>query len=215
MEKEQLEQLKNESAGENARPPAENKKSAYLGKYRKYLSKKNIIWAVIGVLIIAGGAYFRPKIFKPAPKSIHQVAIVVRGQQNPNPAEDARSSLKAGDVLAVQSEDHKWSNTEKISYLILKMNLTDEQAAKLTQAKERELKFKDLSKEERKRIEEEKKRAKDEGRKYEEEPRRETLIAREYYIDLIKYFPDFKAIDLMKGQPYQDKVYDWGIVDKK
>lgn len=218
MQKEQLEQLKNETNKTKAEPdaalaglkPTEKQKSGKI-----FLKKKNVILGLIGLVIIAGGAYFYPKIFKKAPKTIYEAAIMVRSQQASDPAEDARSSLKAGDALVIQKDGHKWSNTEKISYLILKMNLTENQKQKLTQAKEKEIKFKDLPQEEQDRINEDKKRAKEAGEEYMEEPRRETLIAREYYIDLIKHFPDFSAVDLLNGQPYLDEVYDWGVVNRK
>lgn len=224
MEKEQLEQIKSESQAEDAQAVGEPQKKLG-GKMRKllpagtfktkYLTKKNIIWAIVGLIVIAGIAYFGPKIFKRAPQQVYSVAIMVRSQSNPDKAEDMRSSLKAGDVLVTQKADHSWSGTEKVSYLIIKMNLTEEQAQKLTQAKVEEIKFKDLPEEERNRIEEEKKRARDEDREYMEEPRMRTLIAREYYIDLAENFPDFKPLDLLNGQPYLDQIFDWSIVDKK
>ncbi len=185
-----------------------------LEKIKKISPKKAVIGGLVLVILVVGG-YFAAKFFKPAPKKVYEVAVVVRDQNNPDPEEDRRTSLKAGDVLVVQPEGHNWSRTERISYLILKMNLTEEQKAKLTAPQEKEIKFKDLPEEEKKRIEEEKKRAKKEGREYEPEPRRETLRARAYRINLGKYFPDFKPTDLLSGQPYLDKVYDWGIVEKK
>jgi hypothetical protein len=178
---------------------------------KKILSQKAVIGGIGGlvlIILIVGGYFIATKFFKPAPRKVYEVAVVVRSQNNPNPEEDRRTSLKAGDVLVVQPEGHNWSRTERISYLILKMNLTAEQKTKLTAPQEREIKFKDLS-------EEEKKRVKNEGREYQEETRREILRARACRINLGKYFPDFKPVDLLFGQPYLDKVYDWSIVEKK
>ncbi len=180
-----------------------------------YQKQKKWLAAGAVVLIIALGVFVKIKYFPPAPKKVYEVAVMVRSQHNSDPAEDARTSLKKGDVVVVQPVGHKWSRTERISYLILKMNLTEKQKQKLTQPQEKEIKFKDLPKEEQKRIEEEKKRAKAEGRKYQPEPRRQTLRARAYRINLEKYFPKLKPNDLLKGQPYLDKVYDWKIVQKK
>lgn len=177
---------------------------------------KKISLVILGVIVLTGLAWWLgPKIFKPAPKRIYNAAIMVRDQDNSNPEEDRRSSLKKGDVLITQADGHKWSKTENISYLILKMNLTEEQARKLTRPEERELKASELSEEERQRREQEEARAKEEDREYEPELRMEILRARRYYIDLAKQFPGFKALDLLKGQPFQTQVYDWGIVDKK
>ena len=162
-------------------------------------------------------AEIKNKIFKPAPKRVYEVAIMMRSQNNSDPEEDARTSLKKGDVLVTQKEGHSWSKTEKVSYLILKMNLSEEQAQKLTQAKTKEIKEKDLSQEEQARIAEEKKRAKDEEREYMPELREETLIAREYFIDFKEdeALINLKANDLINGQPLMDRVFDWGIVERK
>jgi hypothetical protein len=187
-------------------------------KIKKIIRTKKAIIA-LGAIIIAVGGYFlisnHINSGKNDQKQAYDVLIMVHDQTNSDPAEDRRTSMKTGDVLVVQPQGHEWSNTEKISYLILKMNLTEAQAAKLTQAKEREVTEKELSAEEKTRMEEEKKRAKDENREYRPEPKRETLIAREYFIDLRSEFPDFKDIDLLAGQPFLDKVYDWGIVSRK
>ena len=181
------------------------------------LDKKIIIIIIISVLIMVFLlSFFAIKKTKnKVPKEIREVAIMIRSQQNNNSSEDKKTSLKKGDVLVVQKNGHNWSKTENISYLILKMNLTDEQASKLTQAKTKNIEYNELSQEEKDRINNEKKQAKDAGEKYTPEPRTKTLIAREYYIDLTKNFPDFKATDVLNGQPFFDKVYDWGIVAQK
>ena len=179
------------------------------------MNKKNIIKVVLLILIIVISYFAFTKIFKKEPKQIYEVAIVVRSQNNKDPIEDKKTSLKKGDVLVVQKEKHNWSKTEKISYLILKMNLTEKQKTKLTKAKEKEIKFKDLSKEEQDMINREKEEAKKQDREYESEPRRETLITREYYVDLDKHFIDFRPNDLLKGQPYFDEIFDWKVVVRK
>ena len=185
-------------------------------KWLSWLSKKNLIIIGVVALVFVVGALLKTYVFKSAPKQIYEVAIMVRSQKNSDPSEDRKTSLKRGDVLVTQKDGHNWSKTESISYLILRMNLTEEQAQKLTQAKTREISEKELSDEERGRIEEEKQRAKDEDREYHEEPRQETLIAREYYIDMTEFDEQgFKAVDLISGQPFQEEVFDWGIVERK
>ena len=148
---------------------------------------------------------------------------MVRSQVNKDKAEDLRTSLKRGDVLVVQNEDHKFSKTESISYLVLRMKLNEEQAAKLTMADEKELSKKEIKAEIAKRIEERSQRpdAKltDEDKlRIEEEVknRRISIRPRLYYIDLgQKEFEGFEANDLLKGQPYSEEVYGWGVVSKK
>ena len=179
----------------------------------KVFSKKNIFIAIAVILIVIGGFFVVKKVFKQPLGQIYEVAVMARSQNNPDPAEDRKSSLKAGDVLIVQKHGHNWSTTESVSYLILKMNLTEEQTAKLTMSKEKEIKFRDLPEEEKKRIEDEKNRAKETDEKYFEESRMEILIAREHHIDM-REFEDFEANDLLNGQPF-DEVFDWGIVERK
>lgn len=177
-------------------------------------SKKTTIIAILLLLIIGGGAVLVKILYRPVPKKVYAVAIMVRGQQNKDPVEDRRTSLKAGDVLVIQKDGHNWSTTERVSYLILKMNLTEEQKAKLLSPEERVIKFEELSKEEQERIKEEEKQTEERGEEYTREERRETLRARAYRIDMSE-FEGFQANDLLKGQPYLDQVYNWKIVEEK
>ena len=177
---------------------------------RKKLTTIAIIILFLGTIV---AAFIVKNIDKPT-KSIYEVAVMVQSQNNSDSEEDRKTSLKKGDVLTIQKGDHNWSKTESVSYLILKMNLTKEQAQKLTQPKTRELAYEELSEAEKSMVDEEKKRAKSEGREYVPEPREETLIAREYYIDLNK-LEDFKPSDLILKQPFEGRVFDWSIVEKK
>lgn len=192
------------------------KRLGILGKLKKCCSKRNLLILLIVAIIVAGAWALKTYVFKGAPKQIYQVAIQVRDQYNADPVEDRRNSLKKGDVLVIQDEDHRWSTTENKSYLVLKMLLTEEQVQKLTVAEEREIPESELSGEERQRIEEEKQRARDEDREYVEEPRTETLRMRMYYIDLGREeFAGFKWQDLLTAQPYSNLLFDWKIVEEK
>lgn len=145
--------------------------------FRCRVNKRNIIIIVVMLAVMAGAIGLRMTILKPTPKQIYQAAVMVRSQVNKDKSEDLRVSLKKGDVLVVQDADHKFSKMELVSYLILKMKLNKEQAAKLIQA---------------------------------------DIRPRLYFIDLSKRdFAKFQANDLLKGQPFQNKVYGWEIVDKK
>jgi len=182
-----------------------------IGKFNKLkpITKKLIISFLVLVLTVIGFAIFwRFWSSTNQPKQIYEVAVMVRDQFNSNPSEDARTSLKAGDVIVKQKEGHSWSTTEKTSYLILKINLTTDQADKLTRPEERELKKNELSTEEIKRMDDVKKK----GEKM--PPRMITLRARQYRIKL-EEFTGFDPLQLLNGQPYLDKIYDWGIVEKK
>ncbi len=179
--------------------------------------KKVIIFLLLLVVIITVVFVSKKYIFKNEPKEIYEVAIMVRSQKASDPKEDARSSLKKGDVLLAKKDGGKWSRTEKVSYLILKMNLTAKQFQKITEPVEKGLTKDEIKKE----MEQFKKGREDileeELEKYKEElkQRREIVIMRKYRINMEKYFPDFKANDLIKGQPFDGEVFDWKIVEKK
>ncbi len=183
--------------------------------------KKNTIIILtfsLFILIFSGFFFFKKDLFKTEPKQIYEVEIMVRSQKNPNKEEDRKTSLKRGDVLLVKPENTKWSRGEKISYLILKMKLTKEQVSKLTKPKTKTLSKKEIEKRLNERIKNLPQKIQDKEKEMlrkELENEQEILIAREYAIDLDKYFPDFKATDLLNGQPYQDKIYDWKIVKRK
>jgi hypothetical protein len=178
--------------------------------------KKKIYLILCLILIVVAVGFFSKRLIKIAPKMNYEVAIVVNDQYNSDPTEDAKNSLKTGDVLVVQEENHNWSKTEEISYLIIKMNLTEDQKQKLTAPAEREIKFEELSAEEQQRINDEKKRAEEAGEEYREEPRKETLRARAYQIDMEEFTKKgFKRLDLLSNQPFQKEVYDWGIIIRK
>ncbi len=175
--------------------------------------KKVVIFFLI-LIVVLGVLWLAKKyLFKTAPKSLYDVAVVVRDQRS----SDGGQSLKVGDVLLTKEDGHKWSKTERISYLILKMNLTKEQSEKLSKAKDRK-----LTKDEKvKEIEQFKANRDDmpeeELKMFEEEleQRRETILMREYRINMEKKFPDFRANDLINGHPFDGEIFDWGIVKKR
>jgi cell division protein FtsL len=195
----------------NETPKNEIHKAKRLKNFQiKKISLKKILLVLLAItMIVIAGWLIITKALKPKPKQLYQVAVMVRDQSG-----DISTALKSGDVLIIQDDGHKWSRTESVSYLILKMELTEEQKQKLLSSDEKELEFEDLSEEEQKRIKEEEQRAKDEGREYEREPRRETLRTRAYRIDLEKLgFSD--PASLIKAQPFAGQVFNWGIVEKK
>lgn len=105
---------------------------------------------------------------------------------------------EAGDVIAILPKGHQWSDTEKNSYLILKLKLRPLEAAKLTQPETKE-----VEREER-------------GEEGEMGGRGETEKmgrARAYRlkIETLRFNPD----ELWKGQPYEDKIFDKKLIGKK
>ena len=157
----------------------------------------------LGVIAIGVGGYFLArKIWKPAPKQVYEALVMVTDQKNSDPVEDAKSSLKAGDVLVILPEGHSWSDTEKISYLILKMNLTEDQAQKLLQPEQRK---RELSS------------RKSENRELssQESQEMETIRARQYRLKIETLGFDLQKFWENSGQPYADKVFDEKLIEKK
>lgn len=64
-------------------------------------------------------------------KAEFEALVVLRDQIASDPEEDRRSSLKRGDVIAVRKLPHLWSDTERVSYLIVKIKMTGKEANSL------------------------------------------------------------------------------------
>jgi len=179
--------------------------------------KKIIIFLLVLAIGITTIVIGKKYVFKSESKEIYEVVIMVRDQRSSDPKEDARSSLKSGDVLLVKKDSQKWSQTERVSYLILRMNLNDDEVVKLTESVNKELSEKEVEKEIEQFTANRGDISKEEADRYKEEleQRKEVILLRKYRIEMEKSFPDFKANDLIKGQPFQGEVYDWDIVEKK
>jgi hypothetical protein len=169
--------------------------------------KAAIILGALVVLVV--GTSLGWKYLKPQPKKVYEALIAVRSQSNSDPVEDAKNSLKAGDVILILPEGHRWSDTEKFSYLLLKMNLTEKEAQTLVSPEEKKAVMP------KPKTDEEKKQA--EARKKAEGDRQqmETVRARQYRIKLEELDKNFDPNILLERQPYLDKIYDWKIVEKK
>lgn len=168
-----------------------------------------VVLALLLILLGWGGYVLTQKLIDRFAKRTYEVAVMVRSQNNPDPIEDARSSLKSGDVLAVKEVGHQWSDLEKISYLIIKMDLNRSQAVKIKAPEYRKTKYANLSSENMAGLNA---RLKEGGLK---EVPREIIRARIYRINMEKYFKDFEPLILLRKQPFQDKIYDWSIAEKK
>jgi len=133
----------------------------------------------------------------------YQVLVSIYDNTMPDPVEDKKTAIKKGYALGLYPEDHEWSDTEKVSFLILKMKLNETQAAEIMAPVEKDINIKTLPKEEQERLKKEK----------DAPPQKETIAARKYKINLEKIgFSDPNS--LLKGQPFTDKVFGWEIVEK-
>ncbi len=173
-------------------------------------------WRLILLILVVGGLifgifwtvnkYFIKGKWGGGETKIYQVLVSVRDEKNSNPDEDKKSSMKMGYVIGVYPENHEWSITEKVSYLILKMKLDEKEISKIVESVEKNIDKKTLTEEQQKMIKEQKK---EDG--YQEQ--KEIVSVRKYKIDLEKIgFSDPNS--LLSGQPFGDKTFDWGIVEK-
>ncbi len=163
--------------------------------------KSKIIILILVIMLLAaaiGGGVWWAKKKSAATREknlgVYEAMVQVRDQKSDNPAEDARASLKAGDVIVIFPEGHPWSETERISSLILKLKITPEEAAELTAPQTKEVKNGNTG-----------------GRG--ETGERETIRARAYRlkIEKLKFDPE----KISEGQPFQDKVFDENLIQKK
>jgi hypothetical protein len=134
---------------------------------------------------------------------VYEALVMPKDQTNPDPKEDARSSLKAGDVIGIFPEGHVWSDTERQSYLLLKLTLSDSEVQELTQPQ-----------------------TKPSGSPTSEESggppsdakalagkQEETVRARAYRlkIETLQFDPN----TIWKAQPFQGKVFEDKLIEKK
>lgn len=184
---------------------------------KKRKVKYKIDWKKLGLLVgalvvvvgvIGGGVWFFKNKFG-GEKKIYDVAIQLRDQKNSDPKEDLRSSLKAGDVILARETGREWSTTERISYLIIKMKLNEDQLQKIVKPKTEELSKKEgikkgiLTEESAKEMEREELK----------QVLTETVVAREYRVKI-----EDMGFDIMKvreAQPFPDEEFTWKIVEKK
>ena len=165
-----------------------------------------IIGLIYGVFWVVNKYIIKGKLGGGETKN-YQVLVAAYDNKLSDPEEDKRSSMKKGFVVGVYDENHQWSDSEKISYLILKMKLNEKEVSKITEPIEEDIDIKTLPEEQQKMINEQKKEERN------PEDLKKTISVRKYKVDLEKIgFSDMSV--LLKGQPFGDKVFDWGIMKK-
>ncbi len=154
-----------------------------------------VVWGVKSLVSVIGGGN---SANKESGDKVYEVLVAVRDQHNSDPEEDKKSSMKKGYVIGVYDDGHNWSETERKSYLILKMRLSEKEKSKLTEP-----------------VKVKKKKEEKEKKTEESNPveNMEMVGIRKYKINLEKIgFADPKK--LLEEQPFQDKIFDWKIVEK-
>jgi len=93
-----------------------------------------------GIIVIITGVFFLVKSQRDRKNQeyledySYEALVQVVDQTSDDPVIDRRLNLKRGDVLAVFPKEHDWAEAEKKSYLILKLKISPEEAAKLVEA---------------------------------------------------------------------------------
>ncbi|HRZ95809.1 MAG TPA: hypothetical protein P5262_04585 [Candidatus Moranbacteria bacterium] len=166
----------------------------------KIVSWKPLIILLAVVAIIIGGIfgwkkYKNYKAGKEDTRSVYEALVQVVDQQASNPEEDKKASLKRGDVIAILPEGHTWTDTERTSYLIVKIKITPEEAEKLMEPVTKEV---------------DPKASLSDGKDI--EPEIETVRPRKYYLDV-----DVPTVNelMTKGQPYPEKVFGEGVIEER
>ncbi|HPN55090.1 MAG TPA: hypothetical protein PLB52_04165 [Candidatus Moranbacteria bacterium] len=131
--------------------------------------------------------------------AIYEALVNIVDEKTTDPVEDARSSLKKGDVIAIFPEGHGWSDTEKNSYLIVKLKIKEKEMKDLTMAKTQKVEAKksELGQENEKmeRMEE------------------KTILARQYKLNLPEF--DTKKFWSSHEQPFKDQIFGNEIIEEK
>ena len=182
-------------------------KTKYKIDYKKFGTLLSGI--VLLVAIIFGGIWFFGRDKKDDPIKVYDVAVQLKDQKNSDPEEDAKNSLKAGDAALVRETGREWSNTEKISYLIIKMKIRQSQAQKLMESETKKLSEKEAI--ERGLADEE--RMKEMTKEERKEALKEVVRLRKYRIKIEEL--DFDPMRVREAQPFPNQEFGWKIVERK
>ena len=167
-------------------------------------NKKSFILFIAVIFLVFAGLIFGVYKYRESQKPENQIRIYealvnIVDEKAADPIEDARSSLKKGDVIAIFPEGHEWSDTEKNSYLIVKLKIKEKEMKKLTVAKTRKV----------------------EGKKSEvgqqnsqmDKTEEETILARQYRLNLPEF--DTKKFWSDHQQPFADQLFGPEIITEK
>lgn len=161
-----------------------------------------VIIAVIAIVIVVVWAITAKVKEDKKPENqpqIYEALVNIVDEKAADPIEDARSSLKKGDVIAIFPEGHEWSDTEKNSYLIVKLKIKEKEMKKLTMAKTQK-------------VERKKSEIGQENDKM-ERTEEETILARQYRLNLPEF--DTKKFWSDHQQPFADQLFGPEIITEK
>lgn len=159
-----------------------------------------IVLAIVGILVYFGTRLSKNESGKESAnvnseERVYEAMVQPFDQESDDSNKTNDSSLKKGDVIVIFPEGHSWSESEKTSYLILKMKLTEGDANKLVEPVRKEVEQR--------------------GDEKDKEPRSETVKARKYRVNIESLNFDLQNFWENPIQPYSNQVFDSGMIEQK
>ena len=162
------------------------------------------------IIVVTSLIVMRINYNKTNPYAVWEVMVVLRSQESgASPEEDAKTSLKRGDVIAVQAPGHAWSETEYKSYLLVKIEGRKQEVDRLlqplvgTQFIASGNKEQDVIKQ----------GAINRAPTGDSQNQQQTIRARKFAVDMDKI--DFKGDQVISGQPVEGKVFRVDVIREK
>jgi hypothetical protein len=176
----------------------------------KITNKKRFFLIILTAMAaIAAAVWIITAFISPENKvQVYEALVSVIDEKSSDPVEDAKSSMKRGDVLVIFPEGHSWSETEKTSYLILKIRLKKSEADELVQPE-----IKSVSK-----------RVAEGGAgksgglfsaKNKTVMQKEIIRPRKYRLKIEELNFDLQKMQTGGGQPFPDKIFDDSLIGKR
>jgi len=162
-------------------------------RYWLFASRKRLVISgsllIILAALIFGIKYYRYN--QQNPYGVWETLVVLRSQNSGlSPAEDAKTSLKRGDVIAVQPEHHAWSETEYKSYLLVKIEGRKDDVEKLLEPL-----------------------TENSNQKNNGTMDQNIIRARKYAVDMDKV--GFSGDQVVSGQPVENRIFKIDVIKEK
>ena len=155
------------------------------------------------MVLIAASVFFGTKFLKKNSKidiqespTLYEALVQPFNQGSGNSeVEKDTSALEKGDVVVVFPEGHPWSETEKTSYPILKLKITQEEVSKLLEPIDEKAEANDKNKN--------------------QSSRKKIIRARKYRLRIENLGFDIQKFWENPVQPYADKIFDNSLIEEK
>lgn len=167
--------------------------------------KRGVALGGLAVIVVLGLAGFSGKKYRDYVRANEHIYEALVQPFNQNPYGDKivdPSALETGDVIVIFPEGHVWSDSEKTSYLILKLKLSEKEANRLIEPVTKEVKRPKAEKAEDK-------TAEDMG------TMTETVRARKYRLQIETLGFDVNNFWQNPVQPYPNQIFGDELIQKK